>query len=253
LNTLKIINGNFLQEDSGKANEFEHLYILLRKKEGRIFSDGEIARLPDVSSSHPHHEEWKIRKRSCGKLVRYVQENRHLCNMLEVGCGNGWLSAQLAEHMTDSVVGIDINRLELKQAQKVFKNKRNLSFVEGDIRSGILQDEKFDLIVFAASVQYFNPLKEIIRASIRHLTLQGEIHIIDSYFYEPEEIAAAQKRSKKYFSDMGYPAMSRFYYHHGLRDLKPFNYSVLYDPYTRFHQWFQKNPFHWIVIRNHYS
>ena len=46
-------------------------YILpLRQKEGRIFSEKEIAELPLVAASHPHYKEWLIRKRSCSKLLQ---------------------------------------------------------------------------------------------------------------------------------------------------------------------------------------
>ena len=64
------------------------------------------------------------------------------------------------------VTGMDINTVELTQARKVFAKVTNLKFSEGDIRSGILGDEKFDLIVFAASIQYFESLKEILKVAI---------------------------------------------------------------------------------------
>ena len=50
--------------DLTDENEFEKLYISLRKKEGRIFyNEEEIVKLPVIFSSHPLYKEWKIRKR----------------------------------------------------------------------------------------------------------------------------------------------------------------------------------------------
>jgi ubiquinone/menaquinone biosynthesis C-methylase UbiE len=252
LNNLRIINGYLLNENSLEENEFEKLYISLREKELRIFTDKEVRKLPEVSKTHPHSNEWKVRKNSCHKLLKYVKQKGHICNILEIGCGNGWLSAQLSKATTGEVTGIDINRIELNQAKKVFASRRNLNFTAGDIRNGIPGDKKYDLIVFAASIQYFKSLKEIINTSLQYLTLQGEIHILDSHFYLPEKIFPARQRTKKYFSEIGFPEMSRYYFHHSLRELQSFNYKVLYNP----HSWmnkisFRKNPFHWVVIKNY--
>jgi len=251
LSNLRIINGYLLNENSLNENEFEKLYISLRKKEGRIFTEKEIRKLPDVPKTHPHFKEWKIRKNSCNKLFRYIKQKGHVCNILEIGCGNGWLSAQLSEITKGEVTGIDVNRIELKQAKKVFASKRNLHFIAGDIRNGIPGDKKFDLIVFAASIQYFKSLNEIINCALQYLTLQGEIHILDSHFYLPEKIFSATQRTKKYFSEIGFPAMSKYYFHHSLRELQPFNYKILFNPNSLFNRLpFRKNPFFRIVIKN---
>ncbi len=248
---MKIIDGFFLEQNSFNKNEFEELYISLRRKEGRIFTEKEIAKLPVVPASHSHFKEWGIRKDSCSNLLNYIKKNGHVCNILEIGCGNGWLSAQLSSATKGEVTGIDINSVELKQAIKVFHKKHNLKFVAGDIHKGILGDKKFDMIVFAASIQYFKSLKEIIKTSLQYLTLQVEIHIIDSNFYPQHIVSAAKQRTKKYFSDLGFPEMSRFYFHHSFQELGFFNFEILYDP----HSWINKlllkrNPFYWIVIRN---
>lgn len=254
MNKLRIITGFLSRQDSLITNGFEKLYISLRKKEGRIFSEKEIAKLPVVNSSHPLYKEWKIRKHSCDKLLNYIKEKGNVCNILEVGCGNGWLSAQLSAITTGEVTGVDINNVELKQAKKAFQKKSNLSFVAGDIRNGILADKQFDLIVFAASAQYFKSLKEIIKIALQYVTLQGEIHILDSPFYLAQEISSARQRTKKYFFDLGFPGMSRFYFHHTLDELNSFDHTLLYNPNFWTNKLMRrKNPFYWIVIRNHYT
>ncbi len=253
MNNLKIINGFLLQQSTLAVNSFEELYVALALKEGKIFSEKEIAELPVVPVSHPHYKEWLIRKRSCDKLLRYIKRHGHICNILEVGCGNGWLAAQLSSATNANVTGVDINTVELEQARKVFCGIPNLKFTDGDIRSGILTDEKFDLIVFAASVQYFESLKEILKIAIRYLTLQGEIHIIDSHLYRPYEITSAKQRSKKYFTDIGFPEMTHLYFHHCINEIKSLRFSILYNPNSRINKLlFRKNPFHWVVIKNHY-
>ena len=253
MNNLKVINGFLSQPDAFTVYAFEKLYVALRFSEGRIYSEEEVAKLPVVASSHPGYKEWLIRKNSCHKLQRYIKRNPKIYNILEVGCGNGWLAAQLASVTKGSVTGIDINALELEQAWKVFNNRLNLNFIEGDIRDGILGDNKYDLIVFAASIQYFKSLKEIVKIAAKYITLQGEIHIMDTHLYKPNEIPLARLRSKNYFIEKGFPEMIDYYFHHNINDLEDFSFSVLHDPYSRLNKiFFDKNPFHWIVIKNSY-
>jgi ubiquinone/menaquinone biosynthesis C-methylase UbiE len=141
--------------------------------------------------------------------------------------------------------------VELEQARKVFRNVPNLKLKEGDIRSGVLADEKFDLIIFAASIQYFESLPEILKIATRYLTLQGEIHIIDSPFYQHHEIQLARQRSKKYFSDIGFPEMSHLYFHHCIDALKSFRFSLLYNPNAPVNKLLlRSNRFHWVAIKN---
>ena len=76
---------------------FETLYLRVREKEKRIYTDEQTARLPQISQQHPHYKEWLIREQSCNKLLQYIKKKECQLDILEVGCGNGWLSAQLAK------------------------------------------------------------------------------------------------------------------------------------------------------------
>ena len=251
MNNLKIIKGDLFEAVPTEEAHFTRLYLRLRKKEGRIYTNKQLKTLPCISPSHRYYKEWKVRKYSCEKLLGYIRKHRQISNILEVGCGNGWLTAQLSKVAKDCITGVDINSIELEQARKVFGDIPQISFIEGDIRSGILEDRKFDMIVFAASIQYFPSLKEIINVALSHLTLQGEIHIIDSHFYRPNQLLAAKERSRRYFMDAGFPGMIHFYFHHTLNELALFRYHFFNNPFS----WVRRiksrrMPFHWIVIEN---
>jgi ubiquinone/menaquinone biosynthesis C-methylase UbiE len=168
-----------------KQKAFEADYLSLRKKEGRLYTDEEVARLPHVVKNASLKKEWAIRSASCQRLIKYLAGKKTKLSILEIGCGNGWLSNQLAAVTKTQVLGLDVNQTELAQAQRVF-SKPNLSFLYGDVRTGIVKD-KFDVIVFAASFQYFQSTQEILKACFSHLTSGGEIHIIDTQFYTAVE------------------------------------------------------------------
>jgi 2-polyprenyl-3-methyl-5-hydroxy-6-metoxy-1,4-benzoquinol methylase len=84
---------------TGNPNQnFERLYIALREQEQRLYTDEQVRQLPDIDPSHLHYKEWKIRKHSAERLISYLNKKKRRLNILEIGCGNGWLSAQLAEN-----------------------------------------------------------------------------------------------------------------------------------------------------------
>lgn len=235
----------------GSGREFEKLYISLREKEGRLYSDEEVLQLPFIARSHPHYNEWRARRSSLKKLIHYIKGKGTDIDILEVGCGNGWLCAQLAAITTGKVRGTDINNTELKQARRVFNQILNLSFVETEPGDAFFDEKKFDIILFAASIQYFPSLKGVLDIALDHLSPNGEIHIIDSHFYKTSEIEAARQRTKDYYATMDFDVLSNYYYHHSIDELVNYRYKILQDP----NSWknkltFYRNPFYRIVIKN---
>jgi ubiquinone/menaquinone biosynthesis C-methylase UbiE len=159
-----------------------------------------------------------------------------------------WLSHRLSSLPAVDITAIDINHIELQQAERVFGHFPNLRFVLASIES--TQLEKFDHIVFAASIQYFSSLKEVIDSAMQKLKPGGEIHILDTHFYKPQEIAGAKYRTTVHYNELGCPEMPVFYFHHTLDDLNSFRYEILYQPsFLRRRFGNDKNPFPWICIK----
>jgi ubiquinone/menaquinone biosynthesis C-methylase UbiE len=170
--------------------------------------------------------------------------------ILEVGCGNGWLSNQISKIPQTNVICLDINSIELVQACTVF-TARNLNFILGDLRSLVLLNTKFDIILFAASISYFSSLNETIQTALQYLTSRGEIHIIDTFFYDEKEVNDARQRSNKYFIDMGLMEMANHFYHHTLHNLQNFNYTSLQKKRSLLQIFFkQKIVLPWICIKS---
>ena len=233
------------------TGNFEKQYLSLRRKEQRLYTDEQVRLLPEIDPAHPHHAEWEIRRSSCQKLIRYLTNKKRRLNILEVGCGNGWLCFQLSKIKNSRVTGIDINAAELGQAKKVFDGVGNLDFFYGEIVEENIRCRKFDVIVFAASIQYFPLLGDILDIALDLLNPIGEIHILDSHFYKAWELEAARNRSENHFRSMGLPDMKEHYFHHGIDELKKYDYKLLYNPESITHLFAkEKNPFPWICIKN---
>jgi len=237
------------EEATHSAIDFSQQYILLRNKEGRIYSDKEIADLPEIDKGHQHYHEWRIRKDTSDRLIKYLINKKKALEILEVGCGNGWLSAKLASIPFSQVTGVDINTEELNQAKRVFCQIENLEFFNCSLLDEMFGGRRFDIIVFAASVQYFSSLEKVLNESIKRLKHGGEIHIIDSPLYKQVETSAARMRSDEYYKTIGFPEMSDQYFHHSLEYLKLFNHDILYDPNSFINKLRKnRNPFHWVIV-----
>jgi ubiquinone/menaquinone biosynthesis C-methylase UbiE len=243
-------NGVYIPEGILPDTTFEKLYLLIRQEEQRVYSNAELTNLPEIDANHKHHYEWSVRKESCKSLTTYLKKKNQFLKILEIGCGNGWLSHKLAEIPRTEAIGLDINLTELQQAANVFSNS-NLQFVYGDIRENILQNRKFDIIIFAGSIPYFSSLTEIIHSTLEKLTPGGEIHIMDSFFYNTENVETAKQNCREYYRNMGFPDMANYYFHHLLSDMKQFNYTMKQQRHSFFKKLFSKRSvFPWLLIRH---
>lgn len=251
LNYTTLSNELFLQtraDGRQSPDGFEEFYLASRKIEKRIYTDDEVGKLPDVPASHIHASEWQIRKRSSDRLIRYLGSKNKPLEILEVGCGNGWLAHRISVIPHAVVRGIDLNRFEISQAKRVFGERANLSFRESGFPSPVHQT-KYDIILFAASIQYFHSLEGVIEAALSMLKIDGEIHMMDSFIYKPDQIQKARQRSHAYYKSVGYEQMLGFYFHHSTSSLKRFNYRYLFNPASLAARiWGNSHPFAWIRI-----
>lgn len=233
---------------------FPENYIAIRKAENRIYSIDALKALPYIPKGTPHDQEWRIRSRSARRLLRYLNSKK-INSVLEIGCGNGWLSNLIATSTNLNVVGLDVNLVELEQAAEAFGETPGLHFVFGNILDDIFAKKSFDVVLFAASLQYFEDLQTLFPHVFPLLKENGEIHIIDSPFYTAAALPEARKRSSDYFASLGHLEMEKHYYHHSIEQLKGRNVDFIYSPHTLrnrvLRKWFFKDlsPFPWIRIK----
>lgn len=234
---------------SPAAEAFQESYLRLRASEGRMYTDDELRSLPFPETSNRHYSEWKLRAASMLRLTRYLKAKK-IRNILEVGAGNGWLSAQMASRIPARVTACDVNSSELQQGLRVFGRYGQIQFAQGDIRSGFLEGRKFQAVVFASSLQYFSSVDEIVEAANGCLADGGEIHILDTPLYETEtEKQNAMQRSITYFETAGFPGLIPFYHHHLLKDFQKYDLRIMYDPKVWYNRYRNAGPFYWLKIK----
>ena len=226
-------NGIIFLGEKKHLETFEADYLKVREKEGRIFSDELVTILPRLPKSHPLHNEWLYRADTQSRFCKYLSSKKESSAILDLGCGNGWFSLKMKIAFPQaSIYALDVNRLELEQASKVFPENQ-ITLLHGDIFQDIFVPESFQLIVLNSSLQYFPDFKLLMYRLFELLKRGGEIHILDSPFYKTvQNQKEARNRSRSYFSGMEVKEMIQHYHHHTFEDLQGFSYSILYDPNT---------------------
>ncbi|UCF08749.1 MAG: methyltransferase domain-containing protein [Thermoplasmata archaeon] len=69
-------------------------------------------------------------------------------NILDVGCGTGAVTLDIAQLSGGEVIGIDIDPEKLEEARRALADIPNVKLMEGDVVDLPFEDEIFDLVVF---------------------------------------------------------------------------------------------------------
>lgn len=104
--------------------------------------------------------------------------------VLDLGCGSGWLSLELARNGLE-VVGVDASPDRIRIAEKFFKDnpyKENfgkLKYVQGDINKVTFPEKYFDTIVVWDTLHHFPNLDQILVKFSRFLKQGGQFIVFD--------------------------------------------------------------------------
>jgi len=245
------VNGVLTISDVDES--FAKIYHQIRKLEKQNYSDEEVKLLPFASKLNPHKEEWNFRAQSFLRFKKYLSQKKSGLNILDLGCGNGWFAGKILSEQNHNFYCVDLSLNDLKQGARIFSYE-NLKFIYADLFTVKFPRSSFDLIIMNSSIQFFSDLKILMRELFYLLTPYGEIHIIDSPFYDDEEIVIAKNKSVRYFEFLGISQMKEKMFQHSYRSLKNFNHSFLYDPRTIINKLIRAafgkdSPYPWLVIK----
>ncbi len=135
-----------------------------------------------------------------------LKGNEHI---LDLGCGDGALSAQLADLVPKgSVIGVDASQSMIDVAQNHKSN--NLSFLRKDINSLDFEGE-FDLVFSNAALHWIKDHKTLLNRIYRSLRDNGIIRFNFGgegncpHLFKAIKSAMTQRRYSRYFSDFAWP------------------------------------------------
>ena len=200
LKRIALVNNVFRFSEVDES--FEKSYLQVRKKEKRIYSDDEIKLLPYASKRNPHKDEWALKVKSFLRFKKYLSQKNSRLNILDLGCGNGWLTGQLAKEFEHNYFCIDVNLTELEQAARVFKNDK-IKFIYANIFTTTLPENTFDLVIINSALQYFYNISFLMKEIFFISKSYGEVHIIDTPFYNTHEIIQEKNKTLKYYHSIG--------------------------------------------------
>ena len=75
-------------------------------------------------------------------------------NILDVGCGTGAVTRDIAGMTGGHVTGIDIDRKKLEKAEKYLEDLENVDLIHGDAQELPFGDGEFDLVIFHIVLLY---------------------------------------------------------------------------------------------------
>jgi ubiquinone/menaquinone biosynthesis C-methylase UbiE len=99
-------------------------------------------------------------------------------SVLDMGCGSGAITADIAQRTSGKVVGIDFSEHLIELAQQNYAHLPNLSFEVADINDYV-SSEKFDLVIAARTLQWVNNPAEVVKKLLGLLKKGGKISIND--------------------------------------------------------------------------
>jgi SAM-dependent methyltransferase len=180
-------------------------YARLRRTEGRgAGGDAELFALPWVTAG-PLAAQWRIRARTFDTFLRRVvapleRERGQALRVLDLGAGNGWLSARLAER-GHRCVAADLRVDDVDGLAAAAPFARRLPRMFGRVAASFdalpVRARRFDLVVFDASLHLAEDLGRVLSEAARAAAPGGVVAVLDSPFYAHAASGEAMRVEKR--------------------------------------------------------
>jgi len=150
----------------------------------RVAFEEAYTRSPDPWASAAPRYRYQQRKY---EQIMALLPDRRFCHTLDLGCGLGLLSQQLAAR-SDAVLGIDVASAALGHARKRGAGVANLTFAQGDVLDLPAElNGQFDLVVVADTLYYLAPLSDdllkTLSARLADLLMPGGLCLLANHFF----------------------------------------------------------------------
>jgi ubiquinone/menaquinone biosynthesis C-methylase UbiE len=114
-------------------------------------------------------------------------------NILDVGCGTGAVTLDIAQYTEGQVTGIDIDSEKLEEARKVLSSIPNIKLMEADVLNLPFEDEIFDLVLFNVVLIYIKDQQKALNEMARVTKKGGHVMATlepdyASYITYPEDV-----------------------------------------------------------------
>ena len=142
----------------------------------------------------------------------YAQRNAHISwrndknitniqnkQIIDIGCGGGIYTKELAHMGAKSVVGLDFSREILQAAKENCSGVPNISFIQGDAHSIPYPNETFDLVISRAVIHHLQDIPTFLREASRILKKNGVL-ILQDRTIEDCTIPGSPEHIRGYFS-----------------------------------------------------
>ena len=173
-----------LPEQTDSAQPFLSQYRSVRRADGHTeVAVASYATLPVVPRGSPNAAEWQIRRRSFDTAVsRGGLRSNPRRRVLDVGAGNGWLSARLSE-LGHDVVAVDLDD-DAGDGLGAVKSRKPFPLVQAHFDAMPFAPGQFDLVMMNASLHYSPDPGFTSEAAARLLRPGGTLMVMDSPMFE---------------------------------------------------------------------
>jgi SAM-dependent methyltransferase len=171
--------------------QFEREYHTVRRAEGWGSDDAAYYRsLPWRDTSGRFAELWGIRAASFRAFVRRALPPGGPLRILDLGAGNAWLSYRLAR-LGHHVAALDVQVDERDGLGAWRHYDASFTPIQAEFDSLPLADAQADVAVFNGSLHYSTDCATTLRETLRVLTPDGLVAILDSPMYPAPASGAA--------------------------------------------------------------
>ena len=104
-------------------------------------------------------------------------------NVLDVGCGAGWLVARIAERVPEGrVIGMDVSDEMVRRARRNYVDVAHAMFIEGGVDDIPWEDAFFQKVISVESAYYWPDPARGLRETFRVLADEGTAWLLINYY-----------------------------------------------------------------------